>query len=273
MTLRPLQHLEPAHPTQDGDGVKIRRIAGFSQHKMDPFLMLDELKADEASDYIGGFPPHPHRGIETLTYMLQGHFRHQDHMGNVGELRDGGAQWMSAGRGVFHSELPISTQGRLHGFQLWINLPAAKKMQPPAYRDFQPETVPEVALSDTLNARLLSGELAGACGPLRDPAVPLLVADLRGEGPVTLAIPQTFKVMAYLYRGQVQCDGQVVEAGQMLFFGEGDRLELAGEQMGLLLMAGQPIGEPEAHWGPFVMNTQAEIEQAVRDYQSGTLTD
>ncbi|GAA5187591.1 pirin family protein [Ferrimonas gelatinilytica] len=273
MTLRPLLHVESARPTQDGDGVKIRRIAGFTQHKMDPFLMLDELKADEAKDYIGGFPPHPHRGIETLTYMLQGHFRHQDHMGNVGELRDGGAQWMSAGRGVIHSELPISTEGQLHGFQLWINLPAAKKMQAPAYRDFQPESVPEVALGDVLSARVISGELAGTHGPLRDPAVPILVADLRGSGSVTLPVTSDFKVMAYLYRGQVRCGNQVIDAGQMLFFGEGDQLALEGEGMGLLLMAGRPIGEPVVHWGPFVMNTQAEIEQAVRDYQSGTLTD
>ncbi|SHG96606.1 pirin family protein [Ferrimonas marina] len=272
MSVRKLQHIERSHPTSDGDGVKIRRIAGFQGHKMDPFLMLDELKADDSKDYVGGFPPHPHRGIETLTLMLNGHFRHQDHMGNVGELRDGGAQWMSAGRGVIHSELPITTDGALHGFQLWINLPAAKKMQPADYRDFQPESIPQVALAEQLQARVVSGEIEGVSGPLNKPAVPMLVADVIGSGELDLPLDPSFKVMAYLYKGSAMVESKAIEAGNMLFFGAGERLQLQGEGMGLLLLAGQPIGEPVVHWGPFVMNSQSEIEQAIRDYQAGTLT-
>ncbi|MBY5991332.1 pirin family protein [Ferrimonas balearica] len=274
MTTRKLMAVRASQPTSDGDGVKIRRVAGFQDARMDPFLMLDELKGDDSKDYVGGFPPHPHRGIETLTIMLKGHFRHQDHLGNVGELRDGGAQWMSAGRGVIHSEMPMMTDGQLHGFQLWINLPAAKKMQPADYRDFQSESIPTVALGDNAQLRLISGELNGQSGPLTKPAVPMLVGELTLDGRVALPVPGDYHLMAYLYQGRVRVDDQEVAAGQMLHFGDGDTLALeALEPSGLLLLAGQPIREPVAHWGPFVMNTMAEIDQAIADYQAGRLTD
>lgn len=273
MTVRPIVSSKASHATRDGDGVKIQRIAGFHQHLMDPFLMLDELKADESKDYIGGFPPHPHRGIETLTYMLHGHFRHQDHLGNVGELRDGGAQWMSAGRGIIHSELPIATDGAMHGFQLWINLPAAKKMQAADYRDFQPETIPNIALTKSVQAKLIAGTLAGQQGPLKNPAVPMLLADIHGEGALTLPVNPSFKAMAYIYQGQVSHEGVSYSRGNMLFFGEGDEINLDLENAGILLLAGEPIAEPVVHWGPFVMNTQQEIDQAIKDYQGGVLTE
>ncbi|MBY5979545.1 pirin family protein [Ferrimonas balearica] len=275
MNIRPLNAVQPSRPTSDGDGVKIRRTAGFNDARMDPFLMVDELKADETKDYVGGFPPHPHRGIETLTYMLNGHFRHQDHLGNVGELSDGGAQWMSAGRGVIHSEMPIMTDGRLHGFQIWINLPRAKKMQAADYRDFQSDVIPLVALAPESTFRLISGELAGQTGPLTAPAVPMLVGDLQARSDVSLAVPAHYNLVTYLYQGAIELDGRRIEAGQMLYFGAGDTLAFGvpeGELAGLLVLAGQPIGEPVVHWGPFVMNSMAEIEQAIADYQSGQLT-
>ncbi|MBY6185251.1 pirin family protein [Marinobacter hydrocarbonoclasticus] len=274
MKTRELIAVQPSRPTSDGDGVKIRRVAGFQDGRMDPFLMLDELKADESKDYIGGFPPHPHRGIETLTYMINGHFRHQDHLGNQGELRDGGAQWMSAGRGVIHSEMPIMTDGQLHGFQLWINLPRAKKMQLADYRDFQPETIPQVSLGESSTLRLISGDLNGKSGPLTRPAVPMLVGDLHAQGRVSLPVSGRFNAVAYLYRGAITLQGQRVEAGHMLYFGPGDAIDLtAADSAGLLLLAGEPIQEPVVHWGPFVMNSMAEIDQAIADYQSGQLTD
>lgn len=275
MKSRELIAVQAARPTSDGDGVKIRRVAGFQDGRMDPFLMLDELKADDTKDYVGGFPPHPHRGIETLTYMLKGHFRHQDHLGNVGELKDGGAQWMSAGRGVIHSEMPIMTDGQLHGFQIWINLPRAKKMQAAAYRDFQAETIPTVSLQGGGEFRLISGELAGQQGPLAEPAVPMLVGDLRVHGEATLPVAPTFGLVAYLYQGAVTVAGQRIEAGHMLYFGEGEAVSLVADSdvpAGLVVLAGTPIREPVVHWGPFVMNSMAEIEQAIADYQSGQLT-
>ncbi|MBY5920657.1 pirin family protein [Ferrimonas balearica] len=275
MKTRKLIAVQASRPTSDGDGVKIRRVAGFQDGRMDPFLMLDELKADNTKDYVGGFPPHPHRGIETLTYMLKGHFRHEDHLGNVGELKDGGAQWMSAGRGVIHSEMPIMTDGQLHGFQIWINLPRAKKMQPADYRDFQAQSIPTVALQGEGDFRLISGTLNGEKGPLDQPSVPMLVGDLRAEGEVKLPIPSEFGAVAYLYQGAVTLCGQQIEAGHMLYFDQGDAISLTavpGTSAGLIVLAGKPIREPVVHWGPFVMNSMAEIEQAIADYQNGQLT-
>jgi len=167
--------------TSDGDGVKISRVAGFNQPNFSPFLMLDELKSDSRDDYIGGFPPHPHRGIETLTYMLKGHFQHKDHMGNIGELRSGGAQWMASGKGVIHSEMPIMEDGDLHGFQIWINQPALDKVKPAQYRDFQSETITEYTDSDLGLVRVLAGNMSIGehvlSGPLNQTGVPLSVSD------------------------------------------------------------------------------------------------
>ncbi|WP_036821976.1 pirin family protein, partial [Photobacterium sanctipauli] len=181
MAIRHIKQIIQSHPSSDGDGVKIQRVHGFNNNSFSPFLMIDELKSISPDDYIGGFPPHPHRGIETLTYMLNGHFQHKDHMGNVGELRDGGAQWMSAGKGVIHSEMPMMTDGSLHGFQIWINLPAAKKMQPAQYTDFQPEMITEKVLGDNNLVRLISGDLTiqgeTIKGPLQQTGVPTAIAD------------------------------------------------------------------------------------------------
>ncbi|ASA58142.1 pirin family protein [Vibrio gazogenes] len=275
--VRQIHQIIPAQPTSDGDGVKIRRVAGFNHKQFSPFLMLDELKSDERADYVGGFPPHPHRGIETLTYMMQGHFQHRDHMGNVGELRSGGAQWMAAGRGVIHSEMPMMEDGSLHGFQIWINQPAKNKMQPAQYHDFQPEVVTEYTHDETGLLRVLAGqaEIAGQMlsGPLLQTGVPLLVADWRAnlDQSLHLQIPQQHQAMIYVYRGEVQLDSRVVKAGEFALLTQGDSLMAQSKTSdnGMLILAGEPIHEPVVHYGPFVMNSYAEIEQAINDYNSG----
>ncbi|WNJ97865.1 pirin family protein [Vibrio ruber] len=276
--VRQIHQIIPAQPTSDGDGVKIRRVAGFNHKQFSPFLMLDELKSDERADYVGGFPPHPHRGIETLTYMMQGHFQHRDHMGNVGELRSGGAQWMAAGRGVIHSEMPMMEDGSLHGFQIWINQPAKNKMQPAQYHDFQPEVITEYTHDETGLLRVLAGQTAIAdqtlSGPLLQTGVPLLVADWRANQgqSLDLKIPQQHQAMIYVYRGEVQLSSRVVKAGEFALLTEGDCLIAQNNtttDSGMLILAGEPIHEPVVHYGPFVMNSYAEIEQAINDYNSG----
>ncbi|EEY99680.1 pirin-related protein [Vibrio sp. RC586] len=273
---RQIRQLVPVQPTSDGDGVKIQRIAGFQRSDFSPFLMLDELKADSQADYIGGFPPHPHRGIETLTYMLQGHFQHRDHMGNVGELRSGGAQWMSAGRGVIHSEMPIMQEGQLHGFQIWINQPARNKMSPAKYHDFQPENLAEHSHPQQGLIRVIAGSITldteTITGPLTNTGVPLTVADWRAEANQQMSIytPETFNAMVYVYRGQLTLGNHVVKAGEMAMLSTGERLTIRADQStGCLLLMGEPINEPVVHYGPFVMNSMAEIEQAIRDYNAG----
>ncbi|WP_194435111.1 pirin family protein [Vibrio fluminensis] len=276
VNLREVHKIIKSTPTSDGDGVKIRRVAGFNNRAFSPFLMVDELKSDDKADYVGGFPPHPHRGIETLTYMLQGHFQHEDHMGNVGQLRSGGAQWMAAGRGVIHSEMPIMQGGELHGVQIWINQPARDKMQPAQYHDFQPETIAEVGSEESGLVRILSGSLTingnPISGPLQKTGVPATIADWRANRTqtVSLGLIQEHNAMLYVYRGEIDVRGQAVQQGQMALLTQGDALELVAKQeSGALLFSGEPIDEPVVHYGPFVMNSMEEINQAVEDYNQG----
>ncbi len=273
--LRELSQIIPAQPTSDGDGVKISRVAGFNNTRLSPFLMMDELKSDESKDYVGGFPPHPHRGIETLTYMMEGHFQHKDHMGNVGELRSGGAQWMAAGQGVIHSEMPIMEEGQLHGFQIWINQPASDKMKPAKYHDFQPETITEYKTDKVGLVRILSGDLTvdgeRLQGPLLQTGVPATVADWRSELPaeLNLSTPEEHNMMIYVYRGAMQVGERELKQGQFGVLSQGEKALLQTQGVGALLFIGQPIHEPVVHYGPFVMNSFEEIEQAVEDYNAG----
>lgn len=274
--LRTVQHIVPSRATSDGDGVKIRRVAGFENARFSPFLMVDELKSDDKADYIGGFPPHPHRGIETLTYMLQGHFQHRDHMGHVGELRSGGAQWMAAGRGVIHSEMPIMEEGALHGFQIWINQPAKNKMQPAQYHDFQPETITEHHSDAEGMVRVLAGHLQldnhRLAGPLLETGVPATVADWRAQAGQSLTIrtERHHNVMLYSYKGDIQLADRKVRQGEMALLSAGEQFSLTTEmESGVLIFIGEPIDEPVVHYGPFVMNSINEIEQAIQDYNSG----
>lgn len=279
---RPLARALASQASADGAGVKIQRVAGFQSPDMSPFLMLDEIRSQNADDYIAGFPPHPHRGIETLTYMLAGEFEHRDHLGNRGAVSAGGAQWMRAGRGIVHSEMPAASQDGMHGFQLWINMAAADKMGPASWRDIQAAEVPEMALDGAGSlARLIAGrwDLGGEVreAPLLEAAAEAAVADLRlapGAG-VSLPLPAEHTALAFVYRGQLTTERGAIPRGTLLVYGAGDSLQLqAGEEgAGLLCLHGRPLKEPVFHYGPFVMNSREEIDQALRDYSAGTLTD
>lgn len=280
---RTIQQLLNSEPVTDGDGVKIQRsVAHRALQTFDPFLLLDEIASDDAAGYIGGFPMHPHRGFETVTYMLEGRMRHRDHMGNEGLLVTGGVQWMTAGRGVMHSEIPEQSEGRLHGFQLWINLPAAEKMGPPAYREYTPEQIPEVRFGAASSARVIAGEFAvgdeSARGPVADVTTQpdyFDVALAAGES-LSLTVDPDKRVVLYAYAGEISVRGEADErqlaSQQFAMLGEGDAVEIvANEDSRFLFLAGRPLREPVANWGPFVMNTPEEIEQAIRDYRDGTL--
>lgn len=276
ITFREIRQLIQSQPTADGDGVKILRVAGFNNASFSPFLMMDELKSDDRADYVGGFPPHPHRGIETLTYMLKGHFQHRDHMDNVGELRSGGAQWMAAGRGVIHSEMPIMQEGELHGFQIWINQPAKNKMAPAQYHDFQPETITEFETQSSGVVRLIAGHLTinneRIQGPLTETGVAATVADWRAMvgHALNLTTEQDHNMMIYVYKGRVQLKDREINQGEMAILSKGEWVELQAEkESGALIFIGEPINEPVVHYGPFVMNSMEEIEQAIQDYNSG----
>lgn len=274
MSQRTLQHIIPSQPSSDGDGVKIRRVAMFNQPLTDPFLMLDELSSDNPDDYIGGFPPHPHRGMETLTYLRHGSLEHRDHLGNRGFINSGGAQWMSAGRGIIHSEMPALDMQRLHGFQLWINLPAKDKMSAPKYRDVPASEIPQLTLPHA-QVQVIAGAWSidgqAVQGPLMDLAADAGYLDiqLQAGASLTITTPASQRVIALVYQGQLHTSPLAPEKS-LLVFGQGDELTLqAQSDCGLILLRGAPIGEPVAHYGPFVMNTFEEIEQAIADYNSG----
>ena len=279
MSKRTVTRIVDAQPASDGDGVKLKRVMGRLSHElMDPFLMLDELRSDEGDELGGGFPSHPHRGIETVSIMLKGGFRHEDHMGNQREVSSGGMQWMNAGRGVIHSEMPIVDDQQMHGFQLWLNLPQKNKMSEPGYWDVEAGDIPEVVLSGG-TGRLLAGtlEVAGEQfkGAMeRDITEPLIVdLHLLENSKQRLKISSE-KALFYVYRGSVQVEEQVVNEGQLALLSEGDELVLNTKQdCGLLLLGGKPLKEPVAQYGPFVMNTQEEIMQAMTDYRNDVLTD
>ncbi|SDK41673.1 pirin family protein [Microbulbifer yueqingensis] len=281
---RPLVRTVPSQASADGAGVKIQRVAGFQSPDFSPFLMLDEIRSDNADDYIAGFPPHPHRGIETLTYMLSGEFEHRDHLGNRGAVSSGGAQWMRAGRGIIHSEMPAQPEdgsgAAMHGFQLWINMAAADKMAAPTWRDIQAGEVPEHALDDRGSLiRLVTGHWqlgeSTESGPLTEAAAEAAVADIRlaADAEARLPVPAAHSVLVFVYRGALLTERGQTGRGNLLLYGAGESLQLrAGEQgAGVLCLHGRPLNEPVVHYGPFVMNSHAEIEQALRDYNNGTL--
>ncbi len=271
--------------TSDGAGVKLRRSIGAGGgNRLDPFLMLDEFGTDNPEDYIAGFPPHPHRGFETVTYMIDGHMRHEDHLGNVGELKSGGVQWMTAGRGVIHSEMPQQESGRMRGFQLWINLPAAEKMTPAAYRDIPAADIPVLELDDGRRLKVIAGTLSieghTVAGPVnsepgRMRTDPLMVdVELPAGARVTLPVPPGHNAFAYVYEGGVDVAGAALPARNVGILGAGDHVEFVGGKAGsrVLVLAGSPLEEPVVQYGPFVMNTREEIDQALADYRSGQLT-
>jgi redox-sensitive bicupin YhaK (pirin superfamily) len=262
--------------------VRLRRsLGGPELDHLDPFLLLDEFRSDDSSDYIAGFPDHPHRGFETVTYMLAGAMLHRDSRGNQGELTGGSVQWMTAGRGIIHSEMPRQTEGLMWGFQLWVNLPASDKMLSPRYQDIAPERVPEVSTEEAARVRVVAGEAAGATGPVTGIVTEPLYLDvaLDAGGRFTQPVPDGHNAFAYVFEGEVTFtggdgpDGERVASGHLAVLAEGDAVEARAAQAPgrFLLVAARPLGEPVARHGPFVMNTREEIHQAVRDFQEGRL--
>jgi redox-sensitive bicupin YhaK (pirin superfamily) len=280
MSTRQLQQIIPDAKTSDGAGVSLRRSLGQSQGaRVDPFLMLDEFSSDDPDDYIAGFPPHPHRGFETVTYMLDGHMLHEDHLGNRGDLLPGGAQWMTAGRGIIHSEMPQQESGRMRGFQLWINLPAAEKMKPAHYRDIRPEEIPTVALPAGGEVRVVAGSAAGVAGPIQGLSTEPLYLDVRlpAGGRFDQTLPAGHNAFLYAYEGSLTVGEDArqlpAQSAGVLSGGETLSVHAAGGPARFLLLAAKPIGEPMVQYGPFVMNTRAEIEQAMDDYRNNRLTE
>ncbi|BFM09389.1 pirin family protein [Halioxenophilus aromaticivorans] len=263
-----------AQHTRDGDGVLIQRSIGSHQlSEHDPFLLLDEIRSDDSADYIGGFPPHPHRGFETVTYMLDGRMRHRDSQGNNGVIEPGGVQWMTAGKGILHSEMPEQTEGRLWGFQLWINLAAAEKMREPRYQELTADQIPELSPSNGVLVRLIAGSLNGVKGPVTGISSHPMLADVQMEedAHARIDIPKGYNSVLYVYQGSLMVRDVVVASQQLavLSDGGGVTVEASTEGARALLISAHPMNEPVARYGPFVMNTRAEIQQAVNDLNSG----
>ena len=275
---RKVERLVTGQATSDGAGVKLTRVLTQNlQQRLDPFLMLDAFGSDKPDDYIAGFPDHPHRGFETITYMIAGRMLHRDSAGHEGLLENGGVQWMTAGRGVIHSEIPQQQDGVMEGFQLWLNLPARSKMQPPGYRDIASHEVPEWQGAG-ITARVIAGRCHGVAGAVqREDTEPVyldlhLAAHARFEQP----LPATHNALLYVYRGGLTAGATGVRKQRMAIFAntadsDGVALTAGPDGARAILIAGRPLGEPIAQHGPFVMNTQAELVQAVQDFQSGRL--
>ncbi|BFM15305.1 pirin family protein [Maricurvus nonylphenolicus] len=277
MTQRTLKQVISAIPASDGDGVKINRLAGQRLHPvLNPFLMIDEINSDAAADYIGGFPEHPHRGFETITYMKAGRMRHRDHMGNEGVIESGDVQWMTAGRGVLHSEMPEQDHGLLHCFQIWLNLPAAEKMKPAAYRDLRSQHIPSITINDSSQVRVIAGNVQGhgisVQGALSEhdfSTEPLLLDVILEPNTTTeLSFNPNYSAVLYVYRGEIR---EGVNTQQMGVFSSGEALSINAGPDGaeLLVLSGKPIDEAIVQYGPFVMNSHTEIQQAMQDLQLG----
>lgn len=269
----------PGMPTSDGAGVRLTRLIGTPQlPQLDPFLMLDEFGTDRAEDYLAGFPDHPHRGFETVTYMLDGRMRHRDNKGNEGVLVPGSVQWMTAGRGLVHSEMPEQEEGRMRGFQLWVNLPARLKMTEPRYQEFAPERIPVVRPADGVEVKVVAGRVGDVQGPIDQPATEPVYLDvsLSAGAAWEHVLPEGHNAFACVFEGRVSLGagghGRELAAPTLAVLEGGPAVRLqatAAEPARVLLVAGRPIGEPVARHGPFVMNTQQELVQAFQDYQAG----
>ncbi len=262
-----------SHVTSDGAGVKLRRSIGTQEcSELDPFLLLDAFGTDNPDDYIAGFPEHPHRGFETVTYMIAGQMRHKDNTGAEGVLGPGGVQWMTAGRGIVHSEMPEQKEGELHGFQLWVNLPASDKMYASRYQNIEPADVPEIMTDRGARLRIIAGTAAGTDGPVTHISVDPLYLDVAlAPGAVhTQAIEPGHTCFAYVFEGSAKIGDKAIELHTLAALTDGDSVELSSDGGGrLILGAGRPIEEPIVRYGPFVMNTRDEIHQAIQYYQTG----
>lgn len=273
---RNIQQIIKGRETSDGDGVRLTRVIGGPDLvQLDPFLLLDDFRSDNPDDYIGGFPPHPHRGFETVTYLRHGRMRHGDSAGHSGVINAGGVQWMTAGRGIIHSEMPEQQDGLLAGFQLWVNLSAQKKMMAPRYQEFAAEQIPVERRADGVNLKVIAGTSSqGTSGVVTDLITQVSYFDLElAAGAVfTEAMNPGHHAFVYLYEGEIAIGSGSLAACSLALLGKGEQLEIqAKSESRMLIISGQPLGEPIARSGPFVMNTQAELHQAYSDYRNGSL--
>jgi quercetin 2,3-dioxygenase len=283
LTPRAVTRLVRGMPTSDGAGVKLTRVIGQPQlQDLDPFLMLDEFGTDNPGDYIAGFPSHPHRGFETVTYMLDGRMRHKDNHGHEGVLVPGSVQWMTAGRGIVHSEMPEQQEGRMRGFQLWINLPARDKMTAPKYQEFGPEKIPVVQVGNGASVKVIAGRVGDTTGPIVQPATEPTYLDVALEAGASFShtLPPDHAAFLYVYEGSVRVGAgetaATLDAHQLAVLGDGAEIRLDGREppagshvSRAIIVAGKPLREPVAKYGPFVMNTREELMRAFEDYQAG----
>lgn len=279
---RKVLSIQAGQPTSDGAGVKLTRVfGGPGIESFDPFLMLDEFGSENPDEYIAGFPPHPHRGFETVTYMLEGRMRHEDHMGNVGLLQGGGVQWMTAARGVIHSEMPEQEEGAMRGFQLWLNLPAKSKMGDAGYDDIQPERIPRIRTQNGVDVVVIAGQFddghTSQAGAVQRPDTEPQYFDFHmpAGSQITPRVAEGHRVLLYVYEGEVDIAGQPQKLGKsrLARLSESGEVHLSTQTSArVLLIAGKPLGEPIVQYGPFVMNSREEIEQALRDFRDDTLT-
>ncbi len=273
---RPVARLARGMPASDGAGVKLNRVIGTPQiADVDPFLMLDEFRSDDAADYIAGFPDHPHRGFETVTYMLAGRMRHGDNKGHTGRLEAGSVQWMTAGRGIVHSEMPEQENGLMQGFQLWVNLPAKDKMTEPRYQEIPPRDIPVAALPGGVTVKVIAGTVGDTTGPINGSATEPILRELAlpAGGRLSLPLPQGHNAFLYAFEGEAAVGETATRLtrGSIAVLGQGDSVLLtapAGAAR-VLLAAGRPLNEPVARYGPFVMNTPDQLRQAILDFQAG----
>lgn len=275
---RNIKHVIERKPTIEGAGVHLHRVFGYNEvPHLDPFLLLDDFSSDNPDEYLPGFPWHPHRGIETVTYMLHGEIKHGDSIGNSGVIEGGDVQWMTAGSGIIHSEMPQEGDGSLSGFQLWANLPASQKMMPPRYQDVKGSEIPEVYLANSVKIRVVCGEVNGMKGPVEgiliDPEYIDVTVPAQSEFKHT--VKQGYKAFAYVFEGDGYFDPareNLIHSGQLVIFDDGDGVEITGAERAarFLLISGKPIGEPVAWRGPIVMNTEKELQVAFKEYRDGT---
>jgi redox-sensitive bicupin YhaK (pirin superfamily) len=273
---RPVVRLARGMPASDGAGVKLNRVIGTPDvPDIDPFLMLDEFRSDDAADYIAGFPDHPHRGFETVTYMIAGRMRHGDNKGHTGLLDAGSVQWMTAGRGIVHSEMPEQENGLMQGFQLWVNLPAKDKMTAPRYQEIPPRDIPVAALPAGVTVKVIAGKVGDTAGPINGIATEPTLLDLAlpAGSSVLLPLPRAHNAFLYAFDGEAavgEAKTRLLRGG-IAVLGEGDGVLVAAPKGAsrVLLAAGRPLNEPVARYGPFVMNTEEQLRQAMIDYQAG----
>jgi hypothetical protein len=277
-TIRKIEAILPARDTIEGAGVHLRRAFGNREvPRLDPFLLLDDFRSENPAEYVAGFPWHPHRGIETVTYMLGGAVEHEDSIGNQGVVGPGDVQWMTAGNGIIHQEMPKPLDGFMGGFQLWVNLPSDRKMMDPRYQEVKKAGIPEVSPAKGVRVKVIAGEVAGVQGPVRDILVDPEYLDVRVEPRTTFEHPvrRGDTVFAYALSGRGKFDeesGEVVDSENLVLFKDGDRMrvEALDTPLRFLLISGKPLREPVAWWGPIVMNNRRELEVAIEEFQNGT---